>query len=174
MQVFIPIMDSIMPGMGTQKMNLSLDFTSVVKTTADDKDFNAGDVTEEAPKKEEPQKPSDKPSTSTTVQKPATSTTVTKLATVTGVKVKNSSKKTATVTWKKVKGATGYIVYRATKKNGKYKAVKTMKKASITKFKNTKLKKKKTYYYKVRAVKKAGKKTIYSTYSKTVSVKIKK
>lgn len=180
MQVFISIMDSIMPGMGTQKMNLSLDFTSLVKTTADDSDFNAEDVTEEAPKKEEPQKPSNTPSASTTEQKPATTTTakkqtttVTKLAAVTGVKVKNSSKKTATVTWKKAKGATGYVVYRATKKNGKYKAVKTITKASTTKFKNTKLKKK-TYYYKVRAVKKAGKKTTYSAYSKTVSVKIKK
>lgn len=181
MQVFISIMDSIMPGMGTQKMNLSLDFTSLVKTTADDSDFNAEDVTEEAPKKEEPQKPSNTPSTSTTEQKPAATTTAkqqtttaAKLAAVTGVKVKNSSKKTATVTWKKVKGATGYIVYRATKKNGKYKAVKTITKASTTKFKNKKLKKKKTYYYKVRAVKKAGKKVIYSAYSKTVSVKIKK
>ena len=176
MQVFIPIMDSIMPGMGTQQMNLSLDFSSVVKTTADDADFNAGDVTEEASKK-----PSNNPGTSTTTQKPAASTTVkkqtttvAKLAAVTGLKVKNSSKKTATVTWKKVKGATGYVVYRATKKNGKYKAVKTISKASTTKFKNTKLKKKKTYYYKVRAVKKSGKKVTYSAYSKKVSVKIKK
>ena len=56
--------ENIASGMGTQKMNLSLDFTSAVKTTADDKDFSSGDVTEEAPKKEE-QKPS------TTVQKPA-------------------------------------------------------------------------------------------------------
>lgn len=181
MQVFIPIMDSIMSGMGTQKMNLSLDLASIVKTTADDSDFHAGDVTEEAPKKDESQKPSNTPSTSITEQKPATTTTakkqtttVTKLAALTGVKVKNSSKRTATVTWKKAKGATGYVVYRATKKNGKYKAVKTITKASTTKFKNTKLKKKKTYYYKVRAVKKAGKKTTYSAYSKTVSVKIKK
>ena len=176
MQVFIPIMDSIASGMGTQKMNLSLDFTSAVKTTADDKDFSSEDVTEEAPKKEE-QKPSttvQKPTA--TVQKPtATQTTTTvKLAAVTGLKVKNSSKKTVTVTWKKVKGATGYVVYRATKKNGKYKAVKTITKASTTKFKNKKLKKKKTYYYKVRAIKKAGKKVTYSKYSKAVSVKIKK
>ena len=35
-------------------------------------------------------------------------------------------------------------------------------------------KKKKTYYYKVRAIKKAGKKVTYSKYSKAVSVKIKK
>lgn len=40
--------------------------------------------------------------------------------------------------------------------------------------KNKKLKKKKTYYYKVRAIKKAGKKVTYSKYSKAVSVKIKK
>ena len=39
---------------------------------------------------------------------------------------------------------------------------------------NKKLKKKKTYYYKVRAIKKAGKKVTYSKYSKAVSVKIKK
>ena len=183
MQVFIPIMDSIASGMGTQKMKLSLDFASVVKTTAEDKDFSSEDVTEEAPKKEE-QKPSttvQKPAATVqkpaaTVQKPtATQTTTTvKLAAVTGLKVKNSSKKTATVTWKKVKGATGYVVYRATKKNGKYKAVKTITKASTTKFKNKKLKKKKKYYYKVRAIKKAGKKVTYSKYSKAVSVKIKK
>ena len=40
--------------------------------------------------------------------------------------------------------------------------------------KQKKLKKKKTYYYKVRAIKKAGKKVTYSKYSKAVSVKIKK
>lgn len=60
------------------------------------------------------------------------------------------------------------------KENGKYKTVKTITKASTTKFKNKKLKKKKTYYYKVRAIKKAGKKVTYSKYSKAVSVKIKK
>lgn len=181
MQVFVPMMDSIMPGMGTQKMNLSLDLSSLVKTTVDDKDFNNGDVIEEAAKKEENKKPEQTPVTpstsapsTTTAQKPAQTTTVTKLAKVNGVKVKNSSKKTATVSWKKVKGATGYVVYRSTKKNGKYKAVKTITKGSTTKYVNKKLKKKKTYYYKVRAVKKSGNKKIYSAYSKVVSVKIKK
>ena len=171
MQVFVPMMDSIMPGMGTQKMNLSLDLSSLVKTTADDKDFNNGDAIEEATKKEENKKPEQKPAT-TTAKKQTTQSA--KLATVSGVKVKNSSKKTVTVSWKKVKGATGYVVYRSTKKNGTYKAIKTITKGSTTKYKNKKLKKKKTYYYKVRAVKKSGNKKIYSAYSKTVSVKIKK
>ena len=87
MQVFVPMMDSIMPGMGTQKMNLSLDLSSLVKTTADDKDFNNGDVIEEAAKKEENKKPEQTPVTpstsapsTTTAQKPAQTTTVTKLA----------------------------------------------------------------------------------------------
>ena len=54
------------------------------------------------------------------------------------------------------------------------KQLKRSQKHSTTKFKNKKLKKKKTYYYKVRAIKKAGKKVTYSKYSKAVSVKIKK
>ena len=40
-----------------------------------------------------------------------------KLAAVTGLKVKNSSKKTATVTWKKVKGASYYELYYTTPGN---------------------------------------------------------
>ena len=60
------------------------------------------------------------------------------------------------------------------KYDGKYKAVKTITKGSKTKYVNKKLKKKKTYYYKVRAVKKSGNKKIYSAYSKVASVKIKK
>lgn len=96
------------------------------------------------------------------------------LSTVTSVKVKNSSKKSAKITFKKVNGASGYVIYRATKKNGKYKAVSTLKKGTAVSYTNKKLKKKSTYYYKVRAYKKVGKKTVYGAYSKTVSVKIKK
>lgn len=167
MQVQVPVMESIMAGMGTQKLNLTLDWTSVAKTTADDKAFSSEDVIEQGAKKENT---TTKPTTAT---KPSTQTKV-KVAKVTGVKVKNSSKKAATVSWKKVKGATGYVVYRATKKNGKYKAVKKITKGSTIKYTNKKLKKKKTYYYKVRAFKKTGKKVTYGAYSKKVSVKIKK
>ena len=39
--------------------------------------------------------------------------------------------KTATITWKKVNKATGYKIYRATSKNGKYKRIKTIKNADI-------------------------------------------
>lgn len=69
------------------------------------------------------------------------------------LKVKAKKKAGRTVlSWKKVKGATGYKVYRSTKKNGKYKKVKTITKKSITTFKAKKSNKK--YYYKVVAYKK--------------------
>lgn len=53
----------------------------------------------------------------------------------------------ATLTWKKIKGAKKYVVYRAKKKNGKYKKFATTKKLTITK------KSQGEYYYKVQAVK---------------------
>lgn len=101
-------------------------------------------------------------------------TAVPNLASVNGLKVKNSAKKAAKISFKKINGANGYVIYRATKKNGKYKAVSKLKKGTAVTYTNKKLKKKKTYYYKVRAYKTIGKKTIYGAYSKTVSVKIKK
>ena len=69
------------------------------------------------------------------------------------LKVKAKKKAGRTVlSWKKVKGATGYKVYRSTKKNGKYKKVKTITKKSLVTFKAKKSNKK--YYYKVVAYKK--------------------
>ena len=55
-----------------------------------------------------------------------------------------------TLSWKKVKKAKKYQIYRATSKNGKYKKIKTTKKLS---YKNTGLTKGKMYFYKVRSVK---------------------
>ncbi|MFR9098723.1 MAG: NEAT domain-containing protein [Anaerostipes hadrus] len=48
MQVYVAIMENMTPGSGTQKVNLSLDLSSAVKTTANDKDFNSEDVIESA------------------------------------------------------------------------------------------------------------------------------
>lgn len=87
---------------------------------------------------------------------------------------KNSAAKTASLTWKKINGATGYVVYRATSKSGTYKAVKTITKATTVSYKDAKLTKNKTYYYKVRAYRTVNKKKVYAPYSNIVSVKIKK
>ncbi len=78
--------------------------------------------------------------------------------------VKAVNSRTLKITWKKVSGANGYVVYRATSPKGKYKKVKTVKKG--TKLTNSKLKKGKKYYYKVRAYKQIDKKKYYSKYSK--------
>ena len=80
-------------------------------------------------------------------------------------------KKKATLTWKKVKGAAGYQVYRSMRKNGKYVCVKKNLKAA--KYTDKKLKKGKTYYYKVRAYKKVNGKTITGAYSAIRKVKVK-
>lgn len=63
---------------------------------------------------------------------------------------------TVKISWKKVKGAKGYQVYRAASKKGKYKKVKTLKGTGFT---DKSLNGGKQYYYKVRAYKgrKAGK-----------------
>lgn len=89
-----------------------------------------------------------------------------------GVKAKAGVKK-ATVSWKKTAGATGYKVYRSTKKTSGYKLVKTVKGSRTTSFKNTKLAKKKTYYYKVKAYRTVDGKIVKSPYSSIVKVKTK-
>lgn len=90
---------------------------------------------------------------------------------VTGVKL-TAKKKAMKVAWKKTAGASGYKVYRATSKKGKYKCVKTAS-SKTTSFINKKLKKNKKYYYKVCAFVKSGKKTYNDAYSTEVMKKAK-
>ena len=95
---------------------------------------------------------------------------------VTGVKVKNSKKKTATITWRKLKkDAIGYKVEMSKKSSKKgFKVIKTVKSVKTAKFLKKKLKKGKTYYFRVRAYNKHNGKTIYGKYSTVKKVKIKK
>lgn len=81
---------------------------------------------------------------------------------ITKLKVK---KKKITVSWTKTPYANGYQIFRATSYNGSYKCVKTIKKQKTTKWKNSKLKKKTTYYYKVRSYKVISGKKVYSGFS---------
>ncbi len=75
---------------------------------------------------------------------------------------------TLKVNWKKVGGATGYRIYRSTKKNGTYKRVATIKKKSTLSYKNTGLSTGKTYYYKVRAYRTVKGKKVWGAYSDAV------
>ena len=93
-------------------------------------------------------------------------TTATKPATPT-VKATAGSKQ-ATISWNKVTGATGYVVYMQDE-FGDYKKIGSTKKTSYTR---KKLTKGKTYYFRVRAYKTVDGKNIYGGY-KTVKVKVK-
>lgn len=80
-------------------------------------------------------------------------------------RVKRNSAKKATLTWNKVDGANGYVVYRKTN-NGSWKAVKRITKGNVTSFRDTKLSKGKKYTYTVRAYCTVDKKNVYSGYDK--------
>lgn len=86
----------------------------------------------------------------------------------------NTTKGVVKVSWKKVSGATGYQIVRSTKQNGTYKSIYKSKNANTLSYSNKGLKKGSKYYYKVRAYKKVGTKTVYGSYSTAVSVKVTK
>lgn len=87
------------------------------------------------------------------------------------VKAKRAGKRKIRVSWKRVTGANGYKVYRSTKKNKGFKAVKTVKSGKTVKYTTGKLKKGKRYYFKVRAYRKVSGKKVYSAWSSRVSCK---
>ena len=84
----------------------------------------------------------------------------------------NVSKRAVKLTWKKISGAKGVYVYRATKKNGKYKRIAGF--TSRQQYTNLRRIKGKTYYYKIRAYKVVNGKKVYGPYSAVKAVKIKK
>lgn len=81
--------------------------------------------------------------------------------------------KKATLKWNKQTGATGYVVYMATSKNGKYSKIATLKGNSAVSYTKTGLTKGKTYYFKVVAYKAVGNTTLYGSYSSVKAAKIK-
>lgn len=76
------------------------------------------------------------------------------------VKAAKSGKNAARVSWQKVSGAAGYIVYRSTSKDGVYSVCGTVSGASKTSYTDRKLKTGKTYYYKVAAFKRSSDKKV--------------
>lgn len=88
-------------------------------------------------------------------------------------KIVNKKTKKIEVTWKKIKGITGYEVQYSTNKDFK-KGVRTKKVTGAAKVKVTikGLKKNKKYYVRIRTYKKVGEKKYVSKWSKKKSVKI--
>lgn len=89
---------------------------------------------------------------------------------VTNARIAGTAKNTAKLNWTKVSGAKGYEVYRATSKNGTYKKVATTKRTS---YQDKDLSSGKTYYYKVRAYKMKGNRTVAGSLSSVVTAKTK-
>lgn len=112
------------------------------------------------------------PYTLSLISAPAQPQTSVKVAKTKIKSVVSKKTKTAVVTWTKAKGATGYQVKYSTKKNFKNAKSVTVS-AKKTKATLKKLTKGKKYYVKVRTLKKVNGKTYSSSYSKTLSVKVK-
>lgn len=85
-----------------------------------------------------------------------------------------SSKGKVTLKWTKAPGVTGYSLFRASKKNGNYKRIRSLGGDSTLTYttKNT-LKVGKTYYFKVRGYLTVNKKTYTTKFSPVVAVTIK-
>lgn len=87
-----------------------------------------------------------------------------------GVKAQKK-KKGILLSWKKVKGANGYAIYRSYKKKTGYKKVTVISKAGTKQYLDKKGKKGKMAYYKIKAYKISDGKKIWGKYSKIVKKK---
>ncbi len=87
------------------------------------------------------------------------------------IKLANKKAKKVTISYNKVQGAKSYKIFRATKKNGEYKLLKSTNKTTFT---DTTAKKGKTYYYKVIATGTNGLKADLVVESAVKSIKVKK
>ena len=90
-----------------------------------------------------------------------------KLNTTVSLKAKNN---TVSVSWKKTNGASGYYIYRATSKKGKYSKIKTITSGKTLKYIDKKVKSGKSYYYKVIPFRKINGKAVKGAYSKIKSI----
>lgn len=93
---------------------------------------------------------------------------------VNSVKVKNIKSKKVKITWKKVKSISGYTIQYATNRKFTKGLKKTTAKFSATSKTIKNLKKKKTYYFRIRVYKNVNGKKIYGAWSAIKKLKIKK
>ncbi len=92
-----------------------------------------------------------------------------KAAKVDFTKVASASYDKQRLSWEPMSGVDGYQIYRATSKSGKYAKIATVKGASSATYTDTGRTCGTRYYYKLRAYKKIGGKTVYSAYSSVLS-----
>ena len=102
---------------------------------------------------------------------PGSAVTKTKAVTV---KAKATAKDKIKISWTKAAGASGYYVYAATSKKGKFTRIATIKDPKTLAYAYKGLKAGKTYYIKVVAYKSNGTKNFAGKASKAVSVTTRK
>ena len=85
-----------------------------------------------------------------------------------------AKKHSIAIKYKKIKGVSGYQVYRASSKNGTYKKVTTRPQKYPDTYTSIRLTSGKTYYYKIRTYKTVNGKRIYSKFSEVKKIRTKK
>lgn len=88
------------------------------------------------------------------------------------ITAKKAAAGSAKITWGKSMGASGYEVYMASSKTGKFTKIKTVTKATTLSATKSELTKGKTYYFKVRSYVTVSGKKVYSDFTKAVGVKV--
>ncbi len=83
---------------------------------------------------------------------------------VSSLKASKIAKTTINLSWKKNSKAKGYMIYRLDPKSGKYKKIKTIIENKTTSFKDSGLKAKTEYKYRIKAYAKVENKYLYSGY----------
>ena len=106
----------------------------------------------------------------TSTASPTTAPGTADIGTISSVKLKQK-KQAVTISWEKVSGAAGYQICYSTSKKWKGKKQKLARNNKLT---VKKLKKKKTYYFRVRAYRINGTGKLYGAWSKTKKITIKK
>lgn len=142
-------------GLSTAFSNVSTDSSSAGTSASTDSTEIAGNTTT---------------SSSTT---DTSNTTVSKVGATKIIKL-TAGKKAIKLKWKKVSAASGYVIYRATSKNGTYKKIATITSSGKVTYKNTKLKSGKKYYYKVQTYVKSSGTKVYGAKSASKGKRTKK
>lgn len=88
------------------------------------------------------------------------------------ISAKKSKSGVAKITWGKSNGASGYEVYMAKSKSGKFSKISTVSKPTTLSCTKSGLTKGKTYYFKVRSYTTVSGKKVYSNFTKVVKVKV--
>ena len=94
-----------------------------------------------------------------------------KLGKVTTIKTKPVTYTSINISWNKVAGANGYVIYRTDEENGKFKNIKTITSGSTTSYTDTKKTLGVRYFYKVRPYRIVGDDKEYGEYSKVARQK---